>query len=358
MDTIKRKALLTGVAYHGNRMPSHVRTDMEEIARADMDIVVHMLSHTDWERHKNIMKENIRITEEYGMDVWVDNWGIGGAPGDRSHFLAYHPEAHMVYSTGEMHPFQACLNSPAFRQFTHEWLDVAAEIGGKTIFWDEPHIPTKKVNPEKSDPRYYCCCCDNCKRKFEEQYGHPMPELLDDEVNKFRTDSIVDYFADVTEYSAKLGMKNAGCVMLGAYHGINLDSLHRLCSLPHFDNLGSDPYWHSKADTMPDGPYQYVYEKTRKSIENSDKYGKDHNIWIQTYAHHRGQEEQIIEATHAAYDAGARTLLAWGYLGSESNDYAAKNPFKTWTLTKEAFRRVKEEDRNARLAELREKYSK
>ena len=351
MENIKRKALLTGVAYHGNRMPSHVRTDMEEIARADMDIVVHMLSHTDWERHKNIMKENIRITEEYGMEVWMDNWGIGGAPGDRSHFLAYHPEAHMIYNTGEMHPYQVCVNHPAYRQFTKEWLVVAAEIGSKTIFWDEPHIPRDKVEPFR-----FCCACPTCRAKFEERYGHPMPTTLTEEVEQFRTDSIVDYFADVTEYSAKLGMKNAACVMLGAQHGINLESLHRLCSLPHFDNLGSDPYWHSKADKMPDGPYEFVYQKTKQSIENSDKYGKDHNIWIQTYAHHRGQEEQIIEATHAAYDAGARTLLAWGYMGSESNDYAAKNPLKTWNLTVEAFRRVKDEDRNARLAELRERY--
>lgn len=355
---MNKRRLLTGVAYHGNRMPSHVRTDMEEIARADMDIVVHMMSHTDWKRHKNIMKENIRITEEFGMDVWVDNWGIGGAPGDTSHFLAYHPEAHMMFSNGEMHPTQVCLNSPAFRQFTHEWLDMVAEIGGKTIFWDEPHIPTKRVTPENSDPRYYCCCCDTCKRMFEEKYGHSMPELLDEEANKFRTDSIVDYFADVTEYAAKLGMKNAGCVMLGAYHGINLESLHRLCSLPHFDNLGSDPYWHGSIDKMPDGPYQFVYEKTKQSIENSDKYGKDHNIWIQTYNNPRGREEDIIQAAEAAYDAGARTIIAWGYYGSISNDYGALNAPVVWHKTCEAMQRIRNFERDRILAENRRLYMK
>ncbi|MBR6739526.1 MAG: hypothetical protein IKM04_00450 [Clostridia bacterium] len=29
-----KRSLLTGVAYHGNRMPSHARADMAEIARA------------------------------------------------------------------------------------------------------------------------------------------------------------------------------------------------------------------------------------------------------------------------------------------------------------------------------------
>lgn len=52
-----KRTLKTGVAYHGNRMPSHALADMREIARADMDIVVHMFSHNDWDRHSNRMKD-------------------------------------------------------------------------------------------------------------------------------------------------------------------------------------------------------------------------------------------------------------------------------------------------------------
>ena len=47
--------LKTGAAYHGNRMLSHAIKDMREMARADLDVVVHMLSHNDWERHSNVM---------------------------------------------------------------------------------------------------------------------------------------------------------------------------------------------------------------------------------------------------------------------------------------------------------------
>ena len=144
--------------------------------------------------------------------------------------------------------------------------------------------------------------------------------------------------------------------MLGAQHGINLDSLHRLCSLPHLDNLGCDPYWYSKKDL--ESPYQFVYDKTKQSVQNSDHFGKDHNIWIQTYKVPRGREEEIIEATEAAYDAGARTLLAWGYMGSESNDYGAQNPLRTWTITVEAMKRVRAAERDRLLAENRKKYMK
>ena len=76
---MSKRSLRTGVAYHGNRMPSHAMADMKEIAKADMDIVVHMLSHTDWDRHKNVMKDIFAITEDAGMEVWVDNWGLGPA---------------------------------------------------------------------------------------------------------------------------------------------------------------------------------------------------------------------------------------------------------------------------------------
>ena len=68
---MKRKTLRTGVAYYGNRMPTNAMLNMEEIARADMDIVVHMLTHIDWERNKNAMREICRITKEYASEQFA-----------------------------------------------------------------------------------------------------------------------------------------------------------------------------------------------------------------------------------------------------------------------------------------------
>ena len=349
-----KRSLLTGVAYHGNRMPSHVREDMKEIAKADMDIVVHMFSHTDWDRHKHVMKDIFAITEDAGMEVWVDNWGLGGPTGDKSHFLAYYPDSHIMFSNGEMAPVNACLNSPDFRQFVKNWIDTVAEMGAKTIFWDEPFLPTKKAESE-DDLRFYGCCCPRCKKKFEETYGHPMPLYIDQEAEEFRTNTIVDYLKEITDYSASLGIRNVVCVMLGANLGINLDTLDRICSLPHLENVGSDPYWVHRTDV---NPYEYVYNGTKKNLDIAARFGKDHNIWIQTYANPRGREEEIIQAAEGAYDAGARTILAWGYMGSESNDYGAKNPQRTWDMTVEAMKRIRSMERDRILAENRAKYMK
>lgn len=347
-----KRSLITGVAYHGNRMPSHVREDMRQIAKADMDVVVHTFSHTDWDRHKNIMKDIFAITEDAGMEVWVDNWGLGGPPGDKSHFLAYYPDAHMYYSNGEMNPVCACLNSPEFRRFVKNWIETVAEMGARTIFWDEPNIPKKQIIHSENN-MYYACCCDRCKKLFEERFLRPMPLFADADVEAFRTDTIIDYFKDITEYSASLGISNVVCVMLGEHFGISLDTIYRICELPSVNNIGSDPYWFAH-DVHP---YKFVYDGTRKNLEVCNRYKKDHNIWIQAFDVPRGREEEIIVATEAAYDAGARTILAWGYMGSESNDYAAKNPERTWEITCEAMKRVRSIERDRILAENRKKYS-
>ncbi len=346
------KPLRTGYAYHGNRMLHHAEEDLKDMAAHHGNIVVHMLSHTDWDRHKTVIKDMIAVTEGLGMEAWVDNWGLGGPPGDKSHFLAYYPDSHVYYSDGSMDPVRACLNSPDFRKFTKEWIDVVEFTGAKKIFWDEPHLPEKRMENGKV---LFACACPRCKKLFKDRYGYTMPEETNGDVVNFQLDSIVDYFREVTSYSVTKNMENAVCVMLGT-SGISLESVDRICSLDTLTDVGSDPYWVGRNTDV----YEYVYNGTKHNISVSEKFGKDHNLWIQTFNNPRGEEEDIITAAEACYDAGARTILAWGYYGSISNDYRAKNPLVTKIKTEEAFRRIWDRERDRILAEkrqmMREKY--
>lgn len=138
-------------------------------------------------------------------------------------------------------------------------------------------------------------------------------------------------------------MENIVVVMLGAEHGINLDTIGEFGKLSTLDNIGSDPYWYHVKDA---NPYDFVYKAVKTNMEICQKYKKDHNIWIQGYAVPKGREEEIIAATDAAYDAGARTILVWGYRGSESNDYRAQNPDLTWKVIGDAMTRITERERN------------
>ena len=358
---MNKKRLQTGVAYHSNRILTHVVTDMKEIARSGMDIVVHMYTHNDMERHSKVMADIIKATESEGLEVWVDNWGIGGSPGDKCHFLAYHPEAHSYYGDGIMHPYQICLNSPAYRDFVKEWIEKVAAMGGKTVFWDEPLIPSVLV--PGTDDYYSCCTCPTCRKKFENRFGKKMPVIMDADVSRFRNDVIVEFHNFITEYASSMGLKNVICFMPYQLGGmtkqtekeklLNFD-LDSICAMPYVDNVGTDPYWYGKDVN----PYEYNYNATKLCLERAEKFGKDHNIWIQGYNAPLGREEEIIEATEGAYDAGARTILSWSFHGGESNDYRSDRPERSWLCTKEAFRRIKDMERDRILEENRRKYRK
>ncbi len=361
MDTTKK--LKVGAAYYGNRMLSHAMADIKDMARSNLDIVVHMLTHNDMERSKSVMKDIFKASEAEGLEVWVDNWGIGGAPGDKGHFLAYHPEAHSYYGDGQMHPYQICLNSPAYRDFVKSWIDTVAELGGKTLFWDEPVIPAMKI--EGTDDHYSCCTCPTCQKLFEERFGKKMPIIMDGDVSSFRNDVLIEYHNFITEYAKSLGLVNTICFMPFQLSGmirqsekeklLNFD-IDSICAMPYIDNIGTDPYWYSNSSIK--SPYEYNYNATKLCIEKADKYGKDHNIWIQGYYAPLGREEEIIEATEGAYDAGARTILSWSYNGAESHSYRSANPIRSWNCTVEAFRRIKDMERDRILSENRKKYMK
>ncbi len=358
--------LKTGVAYHGNRMLSSAIAHMNEIAAADMDIVVHMLSHTDWERHDKVMADIFKASEAAGLEVWVDNWGIGGAPGDKSHFLAYHPEAHTYSADGTMHPYQICLNAPSYRQFVKDWVDEVASIGAKTVFWDEPHIPAPKV-PGTNDQYYSTCCCPTCKAIFRERYGKEMPVFMDADVAQFRKDTFIDFFTFASNYAHEAGLKNVICVMPDYLTGYLNDGesdmlkmdISRLAAVPHLDNIGTDPYWFGDAEiAKTHNPYEYVYNSSKNCVKVAGEYKKEHNVWVQAYNAPLGREEEIITAFEAAYDGGARSILAWGFHACEGNNYRSQNPMRSWNCTLEGSRRIKSMERDRLLAENRKKFMK
>jgi uncharacterized protein (UPF0297 family) len=104
--------------------------------------------------------------------------------------------------------------------------------------------------------------------------------------------------------------------------------------------------------------YEYVYNGSKRTLDVCEQFEKDHNIWIQTFNNPRGAEEDIVEATEAAYDAGARTIITWGYYGSDGVDYTVKNPALVWAKTNEAFARIRNMERDRILEENRKKYRK
>lgn len=321
--------LRLGVAYHGNRMTSHVRADMADIARHGMNLVVHMFSYVDWTRHAGVMKEILDASEENGLETWVDFWGLGGPPGDASLFPAYHPEARQIYADGTPDPVSACYNSEAYVAFAKEWIDAVHAFGGKAIFWDEPQFKKRK---DADGNLTHTCFCPTCRELFRERYGKPMPTVLTPEVEDFRVRTVTHFFEQVTDYSASLGMENIACVMLDT-----VEYTRELVKLPHLDDFGIDPYWNPPKHE----PFDLVYDETKKVRALTGAAGKKSHIWVQGFHIPRGHEDEMILAADAAYEAGARTILFWSYRGAESNTYRSECPEAAWNAMGEAAKRVR-----------------
>jgi hypothetical protein len=144
--------------------------------------------------------------------------------------------------------------------------------------------------------------------------------------------------------------------MIGTY-GMSLSQADRIAALPYMDNIGSDPYWIGRKKKDPGfDVYRFVRSEAEKNIDLCERNSKDHNLWLQVYSNPRGCEEDIITAADALYDAGARTVIAWGYYGSESNDYGAENPVAAWSRCCEAMARLRGFERDRRLAADRAAY--
>jgi len=161
----------------------------------------------------------------------------------------------------------------------------------------------------------------------------------------------------VSSYAKEKGMYNSICVMFPwgenpPNFGVDLDTI---CATPALDNIGSDPYWLHKGFTDCDDVYKFVYESTLHNLECSAKHGKDHNLWLQTYNNPADNEDEIIAAADAIYDAGARTIFAWGFRGSDANDYRSVAPDRTWYATKLAFDRISNRHHDAVRARARKK---
>lgn len=346
--------LVKGIAYHGNRMIPHIKDDMREIVSGGFNTVLHMFTHNDWLRHKNIMKEVIEITHENGLDVYINNWGLPGAPGDPSHFLSLYPGCHQVYNHGghrdpSFRNVMVCFNRKEFIDFTKEWIDVCFEIGADKIMYDEPHMTTSNYD-DKGNPQTWTCRCEVCQKLFEERYGRKMPEIYDADVEDFRIWTFTNYFNQVCGYATAKGMTNAITLKIQAEHGISLYNSKSLFESPVIQNIGSDPYQRVEGY---EAVYQFVYEHSKYNIELCKKYAKDYTLWIRGFGLPQSREEEIIAAADAMYDAGGRKIFIWGYRGCDANDYRMHSPETAWEAMKDAMSRITERHRNNMLYRAR-----
>ena len=323
----------TGVAYFDARAPRHWENDLDDMAAIGTTYVVHCASEFDLRWQKESIRRLVKATTERGMATWLDPWGVGEVFGGEpfSRFGAIHPEARQIDSGGRAGT-AACLNQPAFREFIKAWIDDVADLGGDTLFWDEP---TWRIDTQSGT---WSCRCELCLGLFRDRTGGEMPAEMTAEVQAFQEWSMAELLGDVCEYGHDRGFRNAICIMPPEASNPGFLDWDRAASIRGLDNFGTDPYWFS----FRGDPGSYVSGHARRTVEVAERHGLDHHVWIQAFEVPAGRETEINVAIDAAVTAGARNLSVWSYDGcSAMSSCECERPGVAWAEVRSGFRRIR-----------------
>lgn len=322
-----------GCSYFGNRIPKHVRTDMQELADMGCTYVVHTFNENDWLFYHDTMAEIVQITHEVGLEAHIDPWGVGKVFGGESfsNFVMQNVDAMQMVSDGKPTGC-ACPNHPAFRQFMREWTAAAVKTGADVIFWDEPHFYLPGWMGGR--PNTWGCRCAVCAAKFEEQYNKPLPTEETDEVRAFKEASITEFLAELVAYAHELGKRNCLCVLPLRDESHSTANWDRLASIPNLDIFGTDPYWYAfKKEMEP-----FVGDACDLVKDVTAKHRLDSQMWLQGYKVPAGREPEMVDAVKLMVEKGIRDIAVWGFYSCGHMSYIAPDDReKTWATVKQAF---------------------
>jgi hypothetical protein len=305
-----------GISYFGVRNPEWVEKDLAVIKESGIDYIVHTYSENDMEYYEGTMREIVKLSKDYGLEVYLDPWGVARIFGGEafSKFLLLNDDARLVTRDGEK-GYGACMNNPSTIEFIKKWIDSASTLGTDFIFWDEPHF-SPLTNKEG-------CFCPICKAKFKEKFGYSIEEASEEDLRAFKGFTKLEFLKIVTSYAREKGLKNVLCLLP---HDEDIDWDY-YASIPTIDVFGTDPYW----VLHPEDFETWMEEKVRKVSQLSKKYSKESEIWIQNFRVREGEEYLIEKVALKAKEYGIDRISAWSYKGTAYMSYIrSDNPEKVW----------------------------
>ncbi|MGI8905531.1 MAG: hypothetical protein ACR2IE_03455 [Candidatus Sumerlaeaceae bacterium] len=326
-----------GCSYFGNRILKHVRTDMQELAQMGCTYVVHCFNENDWLFYHDTIREIVDISHGAGLEVHIDPWGVGKVFGGESfsNFVMQNVDAMQMVSDGK--PVgSACPNHPRFRAFMREWIDAAVTTGADVLFWDEPHFYLAGWMGGR--PNTWGCRCAVCAEKFQQHYGSPLPAEENDEVRKFKENSIIEFLGELVAYGHECGKRNSLCVLPLRDASHSTANWQKLAGIPHLDIFGTDPYWYAFNKDMR----EFVGAACEDVKEVCTQHNLDSQIWLQGYKTPAGREHELVEAVELMVQKGIRDIAVWGFQSCGFMSWIRPdNPEIAWAKVKEAFARAK-----------------
>lgn len=326
-----------GCSYFGNRILTHVKTDMESLVEMGCTYVVHTFNENDWMFYHDTIREIVSISHEVGLEVHIDPWGVGKVFGGESfsNFVMQNVDAMQMVSDGK--PVgSACPNNPKFRTFMREWTDAAIYCGADVLFWDEPHFYLPGWMGGRPDT--WGCRCDVCKELYQARFGEELPQDETEQVRAFKEESIIEFLSELVAYAHEKGKRNSLCVLPLRDESHSTADWAKLAGIKHLDIFGTDPYWFAFKKDMR----EFVGNSCDQVKEVCAQHGLEPQMWLQGYKTPSGREHEMVEAVDLMLEKGMRDIAVWGFQSCGFMSWIKPdNPELAWNKVKEAFRRAK-----------------
>ncbi len=313
-----------GVSYFGNRILEHIETDMRLLKTIGFDFVVHTYSENDFEFYEKTIHDIVKTSQDQGLEVWLDAWGVGGFFGGEAYssWITKYPKICQIDSIFEKVP-AACPNNERFRKLLKTWIKSAAKSGAEFVFWDEPHF-----YQHFSKGGLWCCRCSSCLKKYKEYYKTDFPLKKSTKIDFFKMESIIDFLSFVTRAAEKEGLRNAVCILPEADEGF----LTKIATLPGLEVLATDPYGILFGKPLKD----YVKAETRKLQRAAEKFGKKVQIWSQAFKVPREKQKDVLDAMDIPLSLGVDSIAVWGYKACKYiSSISSETPDELWGMIEE-----------------------
>jgi hypothetical protein len=309
-------------SYFGNRILRHVQADMIRLRAEGLGVVVHTFSENDLRYYRHTMTRIVAASQEAGLRVWLDPWGLGGVFGGEAFSDAALQEADwaQISSSGSRLP-ACCPSNPGFRNFVGEWIGACLETGTDGIFWDVPHF----FHDETGGP--LGCSCKHCQVLAE--------ELGASESAGRREALLLSFVVWVCRRTSEGGGKNIVCLLPPDRCEAGRLNWQLVARAPGVENLGTIPFWVMRGEDPDACTRRFAQELVAIT---SQRMIRSH-IWIQGFQIPAGREHEITTAMRAAGRAGIDVIAIWGFEACESmSALACERPDVAWKAFLEGIR--------------------
>ena len=296
--------MLVATSYFGNRILRHVRTDVQRLREEGFDIVVHTFSENDLRFYQRSIKDIVEVTQETGMHVWIDPWGVGGVFGGEafSDATLRHQDWSQIAASGDRLP-ACCPSNPGFQAFIREWTDAALETGADAVFWDEPHF----YSDGKEGAGCYCEYCQNPAERGKSAIG--------------------SFLGDVCARVKNRNRQNVICMLPPIPEGKATLDWNEIATLDGVTNLGSTPFWAIRGEK----PEKYVAFVASELMEIASRASVQTHLWIQGFRIPAGREDEIRRSTIVAGESGVDVIAIWGIDACEPMSFlSCERPQVAW----------------------------